>query len=91
MAAYGSQDPVAVFLADPVFSAMLSEVDPLARYVSRVVVSCFHCVPPFRCWGLTSDRSGGRRRAAPGLDFGPSWPEAKQKKCARTARRYADA
>ena len=54
-------------------------------------IDFLHCVPPFRCWGLTSDRSGGRRRAAPGLDFGPSWPEAKQKKCARTARRYADA
>ena len=39
-------------------------------------IDFLHCVPPFRCWGLTSDRNGGRRGAAPGLDFGPSWPEA---------------
>ena len=39
-------------------------------------IDFLHCVPPFRCWGLTSDRNGGRRGAAPGLGFEPSWPEA---------------
>ena len=52
-----------------------------------------HCVPPFRCCGLTSDRNGGRRGAAPGLDFGPSWPEAApwEKKNARTVWSRSDA
>ena len=76
------------------FRNFLRDFDHHIFHIPRVKIpqiDFLHCVPPFRCWGLTSDRSGGRRRAAPGLDFGPSWPEAKQKKCARTARRYADA
>ena len=76
------------------FRNFLRDFDHHIFHIPRVKIpqiDFLHCVPPFRCWELTSDRSGGRRRAAPGLDFGPSWPEAKQKKCARTARRYADA
>ena len=76
------------------FRNFLRDFDHHIFHIPRVKIpqiDFLHCVPPFRCWGLTSDRSEGRRRAAPGLDFGPSWPEAKQKKCARTARRYADA
>lgn len=76
------------------FRNFFGDFDNDILFIPRVKIpqiDFFHCVPPFRCWVLTSDRNEGRRRTAPGLDFGPNWPEAKQKKCARTARRYADA
>ena len=64
------------------FRNFLRDFDHHIFHIPRVKIpqiDFLHCVPPFRCWELTSDRSGGRRRAAPGLDFGPSWPEAKAK------------